>query len=114
MRVLIFLATLLLYVTVVHQLARQCLQHGRVVILKYTCYRIRIRGYESFVPNCQIEVNAYTETYSEFERLILEVGSVVVRSITEIVVGTLLNLELVDIAVNAITGIVNVLEADET
>ena len=113
-RILIFLTTLLLYVTVVHQLVQQCLQYGRVVIWKYICYKIRTGGYEPLVPACQIEVNSYTEMYSEIERLTLEVGSIILCFISEIMIGTLLNIELVNIAVNAVAGIIHVIEADET
>ena len=113
-RILIFLVTLLLYITIVHQVTQQCLRYGRVVIGKYTCFKVKTKGYELFVPSCQIEANVYAETYSEIERLIFEVGLVVVHFTTEVIVGILLNLELVDIAVNAIAGIIHVIEADET
>ena len=113
-KILIFLTTLLLYVTIVHQLAHQCLQCGKIVKWGYTCYKIRAGGYESLVPTCQTEINSYTEIYTEAERLILEVGLAIMCFSTKLVIGTLLNIELVDIAVDAIIGIIHVIEADET
>ena len=113
-RLLIFIAALLLYVTVVHQVVQQCLQSGKIVIWKYTCYRIRTRGYETRIPVCEEEINDYTQTYTETERLIFEIGLIIVGSIADTVVGILLCLQLVDVAVEAITGIIDVLEANET
>lgn len=113
-RVLIFLTALLLYVTVVHQIVQQCLRYGKTVIWKYTCYQVRARGYESLIPNCQIEISSYTQLYSELERLVFEIGLTIICSVADIVVGILLNIELVNVAVEAIVGIVHVIEADET
>ena len=113
-KILIFLTTLLLYVTIVHQLVHQCLQCGKIVKWGYTCYKIRTGGRELLVPTCQTEINSYTEIYTEAERLILEVGLAIMCFSTKLVIGTLLNIELVDIAVDAIIGIIHVIEADET